>query len=169
MKILLILLLSSILISCRTIKNIETVKVVKDSTAAHQRDSMISLYKLDSSGWVNTIEMLSENTIIFQDTGRVVTKIEYYPDGSLKTVEGNLKSVSAKFASSQKEAAYWKTQYDSLATHKDSSIVQVKTEIKTVDREVKRTVFPGWIWIVIIAAAIGGIWVGVKFHKKFKA
>lgn len=166
MKILLILLLSSILFSCRTIKNIETVKVVKDSTAAHQRDSVISLYKLDSSGWANHNAMVSENTIIFQDTGRIVTKIEYYPDGSLKTVEGNLKSVSAKLAKEQKESGYWKSRYDSLAIHKDSSIVQVKTEIQTVVKEVKRTSFPGWIWLVIVAAAAGGIFVGVKYKKR---
>lgn len=145
-----------LLASCRTVKNIETVREVYDSTAVKQRDSAISVYKRDSAYWASRELSTGETTIIFQDTGRVVTKIEYRPDGSIKTVEGNLKSVTARLEKEKEESGYWKSQYDSLASHKSLDSTKVNTEYVTVTKKVKITVFPWYFWLLLVVALVIG-------------
>lgn len=156
MKILTFLFATLLFISCRTVKNIDTVKVVKDSSAIRAVDSLIEVKRTDSANYNAMIAALSENQIVFRDTGSTVTKIEYYPDGSVKSVQGQVKTLNTKLSKSEQVSAYWKQQYDSLASHQDTAAVQVKTEFKEVTKKVKRTVFPWYFWLLLLVAAAGG-------------
>lgn len=150
-----------LLLSCRTVKHIDRVEYKSDSTAVHERDSVIRLYKLDSAGWTSLIAMLSENQVVFNDTGS--TRIEYYPDGSLKTVEGKLKSVTARLSKEEKGAAYWRTLYDSAASHASKDSTTVKTEYVTEVKEVRREFIPWWVWLITIPAILIGYYIKSKF------
>jgi hypothetical protein len=161
--ILIYALIFFLLTSCRTVKNIETVKYVHDSTSVKQRDSVIRLYRLDSAAWNNERKSLSENQVIFRDTGS--TRVEYYPDGSLKTIEGNLRSLTAKLSKEQRESSFWKSKYDSSASHKSKDSVTVRTEYVTVTKEVKRTVFPWYFFLLLLPA----LWVGYYIKTKLKS
>lgn len=151
-KIILIIFLFAT--SCRTVRNIEVLKEVYDSTAIRERDSLIRLYRSDSAGWTSLIESLSENTIIFQDTGS--TRIEYRPDGSIAVVEGRLRSVNAKLSNEQRQTAYWSAKYDSLARHGSKDSIHVKTEYITVEKKTKVSVLPWWIWLLVIPGLLAG-------------
>lgn len=150
-----------LLLSCRTVKNIETVKYLHDSTSVKQRDSVVRLYKLDSASWSNEKSSLSENQVIFRDTGSV--RIKYYPDGSVSEIEGNnLKSLTNKLSKEQKESSFWKTKYDSAASHVSKDSVTVKTEYVTVTKEVKKTFMPWWLWILLLPALLIGYYIKTK-------
>jgi hypothetical protein len=147
---------SLFLLSCSSSRKISKQTTGTDSTRVHVIDSMLQIYRIDSAGWANMIEMLSENTIIFQDTGSTRTVIEYYPDGNIKKVEGDLKTVTAKFNKSLSETYYWKSRYDSLAQHSSKDSVRYITQTVTVNKNTKTRVLPWWIWIVCAGVLIVG-------------
>lgn len=160
MKYILIIAIIS-LASCRTVKNSATVETRYDSTWLKQRDSVIEVKRLDSAAYVNMIESLSENTIIFQDTGKTI--IEFYPDGNLKTVEGNLKTVRSLLSKEQNTSAYYKSRYDSLAATQNKDQGQVQKKTVTITKTKKVTVFPWYFWLLLIPAALVGYYIKKRF------
>lgn len=164
MKYIPIILLVISFASCRTVKNTQTVKTVYDSTYVKKYDSLVQVKREDSAAYVSMIESLSENTIIFQDTGRVVTKIEYYPDGSLKTVEGNLKSVTARLSKESNEKAYWKSKYDSLASTSKAEEGNVTKETMIITKTVKKTRVPLFMWLLILPGF--ALWLWEKWQQR---
>lgn len=180
--------------SCRVHKEITKTEYKTDSTAIMERDSVIRVKRLDSAAYMNTIRTLQESGVVFEtegvtplseiDTNSVLYKvwkenpqlnrlsyyppnsIEFYPDGTLKKAEGRIKSALSKSDKSQQEAKHWKQSYDSLYQVKSKDSVTVKKEIKTVDKYIKKTVFPWYFWLFLILAGGGGWWVHRKFGKR---
>lgn len=137
-------------LSCTSTKYIDRVQIKTDSSAVHERDSILQVKKEDSVYYKNVIESMSNNDVVFRDTGSV--KIEYRDNGSIKSVEGNVKSLNSKLLNSQTEISIWKTKYDSLAQVKTKDSIQVKTEFKEVTKEKKVSFLP-W-WLILIAAGV---------------
>lgn len=151
-----------ILCSCTSTKYIDRVSIKTDTTAVHERDSILQVKKEDSVYYKNVIESMSNNDVQFRDTGSV--KIEYRDNGSIKSIEGNVKSLNSKLLKSQTEINIWKTKYDSLAQVRTKDSIQVKTDYKTVEIKKKVTVFPWYFWLVCVAVLVVGWKLGkIKF------
>lgn len=140
--------------SCQSTKYIDRVEYRTDSTAVHELREQLRAVREDSAALQEKISQLSENTVIFQDTGS--TRIEYYPDGQLKVVEGRLRSVSSKLASEAARAVYWQTRYDSLASREVKDSVSTRVEYVTVTKTVKRSFIPFWVWLIAAGVLIVG-------------
>lgn len=151
-----------LLTSCTTTRYVDRVQIKTDSTAIHQRDSMIRVYKLDSAGWNSMIEMLSHNEVVFRDTGS--TRIEYYPDGSIHIIEGQVKNLNSRLSKSVQESWYWKSAYDSLfhVKSKDSTTVSIVYRTVTITKK-KRPLW--WLWL----AAGFGAGLVIAYRKKIVA
>lgn len=164
-----VIFMALLLFSCRTVKNIETLKVEVDSTAIRERDSLIEVNKLTTSAYENLVRSMSESDIVFECppcdsfqteglhpneegkkriAGTINNKLEFYPDGTLKSAEGRIKSARSLAERNEQTAHYWQQQYDSLFQVKQRDTTTVKTNIQYVDREVKRTFIPWWIWVI---------------------
>lgn len=146
-------------VSCTSTKYIDRVQIKTDTTAVHERDSILHVKKEDSVYYKNVIESMSNNDVIFRDTG--IVKIVYRSDGSIESVEGRVKSLNSRLNKSQSETSIWKTRYDSLAQVKTKDSIQVKTDYKTVEIKKKVTVFPWYFWLICAATLI----VGWRFGK----
>lgn len=153
----LIIILAS---SCRTVKYIDRVQIQKDTSALHTIDSLLKVMREDSIGYNSLIEMLSQNQIQFRDTGSA--KIVYRPDGSIESVEGQVRTLNSRLARSQAENSVWKSRFDSLAQVKRKDSVAVKTDIKTVQVERKVSVLPWWIWLISVPGLIAGYYLKKK-------
>lgn len=150
--------------SCHATKYIDRIQIKSDSSAVHERDSILQVKKEDSVYYKNVIESMSSNDVVFRDTGSV--KIEYRDNGSIKSVEGNVKYINSKLLNSQTETSIWKTKYDSLSQIKTKDSIQVKTEFKEVVKDKKVTVFPWWLILVAAGVLIVGWRLGkIKFSK----
>lgn len=136
--------------SCHTTKYIDRVEYLADSTAVHELKEQLRAVREDSAALQERISQLSENTVIFQDTGS--TRIEYYESGNIKTVEGSLRSVTSKLAYHMDREAYWHSVADLLASREVKDSVSTRVEYVTVTKTVKRTVLP-W-WLLLIAAGV---------------
>src|SRR5436190_5619232 len=137
-KIILIMLVV-FLASCHATKYIDRVQTSTDTTAVHQRDSILQVKREDSVYYKNVIESMSSADVIFRDTGSV--KIIYRSDGSIESIEGQVRSLNNKLSKSLLETGTWKHKYDSLAATRTKDSIQVKTEYKSVEVRKKVTVF----------------------------
>lgn len=174
-------LAGSLLTSCSTSKNIGMLQVKQDSTALHERDSILRVRKEDSAAYVNIINSMIENQVQFEndcppcDTADTsggmiklpnsdmyvprpkpsVNKLEYYPDGTLKSAEGRIKAANNKVNVSQQEAMQWKNSYDSLMQVKSKDSTTKKIEVQEKIVTIRKTFIPPWVWIAmcVIAAA----------------
>lgn len=177
--------------SCRTIKHVEIVKTVTDSIAVHERDSLVRVYKLDSAAWANERKIRTETGIVFEtenintstagvrntviggDAGYEPTtgtgmrflgnKLEFYPNGTLKSAQGKIKSLNINLEDWQKEAYNWKKSLDSISHLKDSLSVVKSSKSEILFKDKKVTVTPWWFWILLIPAVLIGWYIRHKF------
>jgi len=161
MRLLFLLAVTISLASCRTTKYIDRVEVHTDSTAIRERDSLAMVKRLDSAAYSNMIEMLSNNTLEFRDTGS--TRVEYYPDGSVKFVEGQVKSLRSGLSKYVHSNSSYHVGYDSIRWISSKDSAQVRTEYKTVTVTKKKSFLPWW-WLV--AAFIIGFALRWLIRKK---
>lgn len=90
--------------------------------------------------------------------------VKFYADGSAEA-SGALKAANYSKTVLQKQLTYYMDKSDSLAYELETEKKNVKIEVRDVVKEKKVTRFPWWL---IIAAAIGGLIVGVKYSKQIK-
>lgn len=141
------LFISVLLFSCTSTKHIDRTVTVTDSTAVHQVDSLIRLQKLDSAGYQNIIQALSEQQISFRDTG--TTKIIYDTVGQIKYIEGPVRYINAKLVNTDSKNKFHISSSDSVSIFSERDSIQVKTGTKTVTVEKKVRFIPWWIWVII--------------------
>jgi hypothetical protein len=175
----LLFIAGSLFTSCSTSKNIGLLQVKQDSTAIHERDSILRVRKQDSAAYVNIINSMIENQVQFENdcppcdtlavdratiapSGMIihrpqpaVNKLEYYPDGTLKSAEGRIKAANNKVNVSQQEAMQWKNSYDSLMQVKSKDSTTKKIEVQEKIVTIRKSFIPPWVWIAmcVIAAA----------------
>src|SRR5690606_17916350 len=82
------------------------------------------------------------------------------PDGSIRAT-GPIRSANVKESTMQAELARMRSTYDSLVEIKRSDSVRVKTEYRTITREVRRKAYPLWPWAIAFA-------LGMMAEYKFK-
>lgn len=173
----LLALLLFIQFSCKVHKEITKTEYIVDSTSIRERDSVIRVKRLDSAAYVNTLRILQESGVVFENdivppgsiyrdtmypVNWLANSIEFYPDGTLKKAEGRIKSAMSKADKSQNEAKYWKQAYDSLYKVKSKDSIRVEKESKTVDKYIKKTVFPWYFWLLLLPALLVGYYIKHK-------
>jgi hypothetical protein len=105
------------------------------------------------------MESLGSSDVVFRDTGSV--RIEYFPDGSISVIEGQVRTLSNRLNKSQSETGIWKMKYDSLIQVKTKDSAQVKTEYQKEVITKKVSVIPWWVWPLLAGMLI----IGYRFSK----
>lgn len=164
-KLIIIFLISILLYSCHTSRDVVKTVVKIDSTAYHKFDSLHEAYKLDSIAYENTISLLNQNNITFEcppcDSTGEPTIITFDSAGVIRRIEGRVKSIKTQSDFNQKEAIHWKSLFDSLTHVERKDSVTVKTEIKYQEKVIKKTFIPWWLWVLLILAGI--LWLNERF------
>lgn len=147
--------------------------VVKDLKEKHS---------LDSASWANEKKQISETGVVFENDpcppcdsakGFTVTapvgvgnRLEFYPNGTLKSAQGKIKSLNQQAEVWQREAYTWKVKYDSIASRQDSSGVTKNVAVETKEVVKKVQFIPWWMWLLVSAFAVAWIYGLIPKPKK---
>jgi hypothetical protein len=150
------------LTGCRTVeKVVERERLVKDSTSVKTVDSLLIVQHDMVQGYETALTELREAGVVFIDScPDMPSTVEITPSGGIKA-SGAIKSANVKESTLQLELVRLRSTYDSLVQVKTKDSVQVKTEYKTVTRNVSRKVYPWWPWAIAFA-------LGMMAEYKFK-
>lgn len=165
------------LFACNSQKRIQTSQTRVDSVASSVVKELKEKHSLDSASWANEKRQISETGVVFENdpcppcdtaqlppfntsrggsftidsssirTVRNPNKLEFYPNGTLKSAEGKIKALNQKNEDWQREAYTWKIKYDSLAAREDSSKVTKNVAIETKEVVKRVQIIPWWIWL----------------------
>src|SRR5690606_30475903 len=149
------------LTGCRTVeKVVERERLVKDSTEVKTVDSLLIVQHDMVQGYETALTELREAGVVFIDScPDMPSTVEITPSGGIKA-SGAIKSANVKESTLQLELVRLRSTYDSLVQVKTKDSVQVKTEYKTVTRNVSRKAYPLWPWAI---AFILGMMAEYKF------
>jgi hypothetical protein len=150
------------LTGCRTVeKVVERERLVKDSTAIKTVDSLMIVQHDMVQGYETALTELREAGVVFIDScPDMPSTVEITPSGGIKA-SGAIKSANVKESTLQLELVRLRSTYDSLVEIKRSDSVRVKTEYRTITREVRRKAYPLWPWAIAFA-------LGMMAEYKFK-
>lgn len=145
--------------SCRTVKQVERVRTVLDSSVIEQNEGLQQVLKETIEQYEKILETASKTGVIFdtvyRDTGslKVVNKVTF-DNGKIKTAEGRILAVSQDLTDKTSELYDAHSTIDSLAIELERRDAQLSKQVTTVTKEVKRTVWPCWLFIVCLAAGL---------------
>lgn len=169
MKLLINLALFALIFSsCRTPKIITKEKIVVDSTAIHQRDSIASLWAAEARAMEEEKRLWAEYGVLFEDekpcdtfykkdsvkvyVDKKPNKVKVNADGSLE-IEGRIRAFNAQVATYQKEK-------DSLVRNlriekrvTDSLKVELSKKSTTVEKETKSN----WLFWLLVGLFSGAV------------
>ncbi len=169
----LLVILLTCLLSCRTAKQSTSVEIRYDSTAIRKAETLErtlrqveqerDALKLDSSGVRIEFDTIAVSEVIIDSSGAVKAK-------------GALRSVQVSNTRLQRENERLR---DSLAATRSTVVHDTVTVAGSVvyrDREVKRTFIPWWVWVVMVGLVIlnfrhqlFNIWTQVKNGGRSRA
>lgn len=170
MKYILAIILTASLFSCKTTKFVEKEKIVVDSTAIKERDAVkrvlkeaIEQFEKEKEQWEST-GIIFETTPCPDSTKTQPTKI-VFDNGKLKSIEGNVRSLTSDLYEKSVELYDAHSVIDSLSEETERLQTALsKTETKVV-KEIKRVAFiPWWIWVIAGLAVVFG---SHPYAKKF--
>jgi chromosome segregation ATPase len=153
-RVILPVILALTLLSCRSTRVVERVKIEYDSTAIRNEAKLQEELRETTARYEKMLESASGTEVVFEtrtDTVTLPGRIEYYPDGRLKSVEGQLASVRQSLQESEAQRYEYS---DSIATLK-SELEQAKTEVKERVQVVEKKVeyVPMWAWALLLTMA----------------
>lgn len=170
MKLLISLFIATLsIVACRTPKIITKEKVVVDSTAIHQRDSIASLWAAESRAMEEEKRLWAEYGVLFEEenpcdtvrkTDSVIVyadkkpnKVKVNADGSLE-IEGRIRAFNAQVATYQKEkdSLVRTLQIEKRVT--DSLKVELSKKSSAVAKETKSNLL---FWF-LVGLVLGLIW-----------
>lgn len=157
---------SLLCMSCNSTKKIAETKILVDSTAIRERDSINQVRKEDSASYTSMLKSIIESQVQFENDcppcdssgtpvkPATVNRLEYYPDGTLKAAEGRIKEGTSKVNYWQQQAMSLKSSYDSLqrVRSRDSTNKTVSIQEKIVVKE-KRFI-PWWVWLMLFGSVV---------------
>ncbi len=148
--VLLVILLTGLL-SCRTVKATERLEVRYDSTAIRRVETLErtlrqveqerDALKLDSSGVRIEFDTLTVSEVVIDSSGVV-------------RATGALRSVQVSNTRLQRENERLKQRLDSIRSIVVHDTVTVAGSVVYTERTVKRTLIPWWVWVVIAGLVI---------------
>lgn len=156
-------LLSGCLQSCKTVKYIDRVKTVVDSSVIEQNlglqralQETIETYEKEKEQWNST-------GVVFDTKCDTVykTRIEF-DNGKLKNIEGNVKSLNQSLFEKQSELYDAYRLIDSLSFEAEKKDTRVVKETVTITKNVKTKVMVWWPWLVV------GLIAGLILESRFK-
>lgn len=145
--------------SCRTIKYVEKERVKIDSSVIQQNEGLQQVLKETIEQYEKILETASKTGVIFdtvyRDTGslKVVNKVTF-DNGKIKTAEGRILAVSQDLTDKTSELYDAHSTIDSMAIELERRDAQLSKQVTTVTKEVKRTVWPWWLFIVCLVAGL---------------
>lgn len=152
--------------SCKTIKEVVKVETRYDSTAIRENAALKRVLSEEIERFEKEKETWEKTGIVFEtdcDTvTNTVTKI-VYDNGKLKSIEGRVKTLNMDIVERTEELYDAHRQIDSLQYALEKEETNVKHHVKVLHRDVKRTVMPGWIWLLLAVGWIArGYWPRLK-------
>lgn len=144
---------------CRTIKYVEREKVKIDSSVIQQNEGLQQVLKETIEQYEKILETASKTGVVFdtvyRDTGslKVVNKVTF-DNGKIKTAEGRILAVSQDLTDKTSELYDAHSTIDSMAVELERKDAQLSKQVTTVTKEVKRTVWPWWLFIVCLVAGL---------------
>lgn len=155
--------------SCRVTKYIDREKIVVDSSAVSQNETLKRTLKETIEAHEREREQWESTGVVFEtepcpDSTRTVTKI-VFDNGKLKSIEGNVRALNQSLYQKENEVSALQSRLDSMAIELDRKQVELSKKVTTVTKEVVRK--PGWIWWLLVIGAIGG-WTGRGYFPRIK-
>lgn len=154
--------------SCRTPKIITKEKVVIDSTAIHQRDSIASLWAAESRAMEEEKRLWAEYGVLFEEekpcdtvykkdsvilyADKKPNKVRVYADGSLE-VEGAIRAFNAQVSTYQKEKDSLVRTLQIEKRVKDSLAVELSKKTVTTEKEYRSN----WLFWFLIGLFSGAV------------
>jgi hypothetical protein len=143
--------------SCKTIKYVDRVRTVTDSTVIEQNEGLQRTLAETIERYESQIESINKTGIIFdtvyRDTGSI-TRVTFFDNGKIKSAEGRIKSISVDLKDRETALLDAHSTIDSLAIEIERKDAQLSKQVTTVTKEVKRTVYPWWIFIICLIAGL---------------
>lgn len=146
---------------CRTIKYVDRVKTITDSSVVEQNEGLqrtlaetIERYEAERESW-NKTGILFDT--VYRDTGSVM-RVTFFDNGKIKSAEGRIKSISLDLMDKQSELLDAHSTIDSLSIELERQEARLsKTE--TVTKIEKRKIFPWYLFLLFPA----GLFVEYRF------
>lgn len=151
--------------SCKTVKYVDRVKVVTDSTVIEQNEGLqialketIENYEREREQWEKTGILFDT---VYRDTGslKIIPKV-VFDNGKIKSVEGRLLAVNQQFFEKSSELLSAYSVIDSMTVELERKDIALSKKQEVVTKEVKRTVWPVWLFVVCF---ISGLIVEYRF------
>lgn len=159
-KFLSIVLLAALFASCRTVKQVERVKTVIDSSYIEQNETLQRALNETIENYEKQIEYINKSGVVFdtvyKDTGtsRVINRVEYYESGKLKSAEGRIKSINTDLLEKSTELKDAYRLVDSMGAEIEKKDAQLSKQVTTITKDVKRKVTPWWLFALFLVAGL---------------
>lgn len=165
MKIAFILPIAIILLaSCRSTRVIERVQVKYDSTAIRNEQALQKELQATTERYEQMLADSSGTEVVFlKDTVVMPGRVEYYPDGRLKSVEGQLQSVKQTLKKSETQLYEYADTIASLRKQLKQATTNVRIEEKVINKEVKRIMW----WPILLALIVG--WIARQYWPRIRS
>lgn len=160
-------LLAGCFSSCKTVKEVTKEVTKYDSTAIREAAALkrvlseeLERFEKEKEQWEST-GVIFETTPCPDSTKTMPTKI-IFDNGKLKSIQGNVRSLTSDLYEKSAEAWEQKRRADSLGVELAKEKQNVKKETKVIEKKVETKVksFPFWLLLICV---IGGILLEFKF------
>lgn len=164
MKILIPILALVLLASCRSTRVIERVQVKYDSTAIRNEQALQKELQATTERYEQMLADSSGTEVVFlKDTVVMPGRVEYYPDGRLKSVEGQLQSVKQTLKKSETQLYEYADTIATLREQLKQATTSVRVEERIVNKEVKR--YPWWPMLLALVAG----WMARRYWPRIRS
>lgn len=144
---------------CKTTKYIDREVAKIDSTVIEQNEGLQRALKETIENYEREREQWEKTGILFdtvyRDTGslKIIPKV-VFDNGKIKSVEGRLLAVNQAFFEKSSELLSAHSTIDSMAVELERKDIALSKKQETVIKEVKRTVWPFWLFAIFFFAGL---------------
>lgn len=160
-----------VLAGCTSTKQVSKSSTNVDSSAIKERDEEIRILKAENERLNIEIRELQFAEVrfdtVFVKGDTVVNTVVITKDGEVQA-KGNIVSAVVSKNILTKIVNEKQRVIDSLSKALTSEKANVKKVVEVKEKEVKRSVFPGWMWWLLLIAFGGGYYVRGRFGNIFK-
>lgn len=166
-QLILCVLLIGCLVGCKTVKEVTKEVTKYDSTAIKENKALKRTLSEEIERFEKEKEKWEQTGVIFEttpcpDSAKTVPTTILFDNGKLKSIQGNVRSLTSDLYEKSAELYDANRMIDSLQYALELEQKNVKHETITIEKEVKTKVssFPFWL---LIACVIGGQILESKF------
>lgn len=161
MRLLIPILAILMLASCRTTKNVQTTRVVTDSTVERGLEEHVRMLERELQERSRDSSVTTVTEVVFEQCDSIATPatVVFNDNGKLASVSGQLKSVKQQLSEEVAERYTLTATIDSLAERLEYERSVKKIEYREREKVVERRYIPWWVWLIVtacIAVAVRG-------------